>query len=649
MNYLNKLFALLFAVGMAMGCSSDDTSAEADGGAQVHPDDKVYVSVSVSLPAGGGTRSETIDPDNGSSASDKGTEVGKDYENSVNRMLIVLARYPGNGYITYGMVDNGLQMSNTSVKATSELSKTSLAVYYNNAPLADQRVNVFVICNYTDDLLKAFNGQDGNGGFQAGDTKWIDRVCEVLDPKNEAIWSRGNILMTNAVIATKSLPRTLKEWDAYSSQSVPLDLSIASSTSTGDRLENNGSVRVERSVARFDFRDGSELGGNKYNVVATKLTADADPVNIVDVQLNRIALVNMSNKFYYFRRVTAAGSVPGGVCLPELPWGENQTGNYVIDVDYATKTAGAAAYHFPLFHVTAANPGGVIDEAARDQWDTSLISDVLGKGDNDEYGTKQYKIWRYVTENTVNETGRMTSGLSTGVVFKGKMVPTEAARTSTDEHIKELAKVLDYDMSDASLGLNHNTSTDPILYTFGGNLYLSWTNIAKAALAAATLEDGTIITTNSFYEAVFGKGTHEGEGQDETSPNFLWHKWHDAESPADSDLQAFKQIATKNGIALYQSSEDAQDGWGYYCYYFYWNRHNDNSNSSIMDEMEFAVVRNNVYKLAVTNISRLGHPRLSENDPDPVNPDDPDETGKVYISVSVEVLPWVVRENNIEF
>jgi len=54
MNYLNKLFALLFAVGMAMGCSSDDTSAEADGGAQVHPDDKVYVSVSVSLPAGGG-------------------------------------------------------------------------------------------------------------------------------------------------------------------------------------------------------------------------------------------------------------------------------------------------------------------------------------------------------------------------------------------------------------------------------------------------------------------------------------------------------------------------------------------------------------------------------------------------------------------
>ena len=65
--------------------------------------------------------------------------------------------------------------------------------------------------------------------------------------------------------------------------------------------------------------------------------------------------------------------------------------------------------------------------------------------------------------------------------------------------------------------------------------------------------------------------------------------------------------------------------------------------------MEFGVVRNNVYKLAVTDINRLGHPRISENDPDPVDPDDPDEKDDVYLTLSVEVLPWVVRINNIEF
>ena len=68
-----------------------------------------------------------------------------------------------------------------------------------------------------------------------------------------------------------------------------------------------------------------------------------------------------------------------------------------------------------------------------------------------------------------------------------------------------------------------------------------------------------------------------------------------------------------------------------------------------MGPMEFGVVRNNVYKLAVTDINRLGHPRISENDPDPVDPDDPDEKDDVYLTLSVEVLPWVVRINNIEF
>lgn len=111
------------------------------------------------------------------------------------------------------------------------------------------------------------------------------------------------------------------------------------------------------------------------------------------------------------------------------------------------------------------------------------------------------------------------------------------------------------------------------------------------------------------------KAPHEGEGQDVNSPNYLWHEWNGA-GKTDDALQLFKKAATKNGITLYQSSEDDGD-WGYYCYYFYWNRHDNNDNAGVMGDMEFAVVRNNVYKLAVTKINRLGHPRLSENDPDP--------------------------------
>ena len=137
---------------------------------------------------------------------------------------------------------------------------------------------------------------------------------------------------------------------------------------------------------------------------------------------------------------------------------------------------------------------------------------------------------------------------------------------------------------------------------------------------------------------------------DEDSPNYFWNKWKpEGKTQDDNYIPQFKAAATAAGITIYQSSNDAQDGWGYYCYYYYWNRHNDNLVPGEMGPMEFAVVRNNVYKLAVTKIGQLGHPRISENDPDDPKPDTPDEKGDVYMTVECHVLPWVVRVNNIEF
>ena len=111
-----------------------------------------------------------------------------------------------------------------------------------------------------------------------------------------------------------------------------------------------------------------------------------------------------------------------------------------------------------------------------------------------------------------------------------------------------------------------------------------------------------------------------------------------------------RAAVTGAGFTIYQTSDDKDlGGIGYYCYYYYWNRHNDNGKPGIMGDMEFAVVRNNVYKLAVTNIKQLGHPRNPDNDPDKPKPDTPDESSDIYITVTCQVLPWVVRVNNIEF
>ena len=76
-----------------------------------------------------------------------------------------------------------------------------------------------------------------------------------------------------------------------------------------------------------------------------------------------------------------------------------------------------------------------------------------------------------------------------------------------------------------------------------------------------------------------------------------------------------------------------------------------------MGPMEFAVVRNNVYKLSVEAIYRFGYPEGET--PDSETPDeeypkedpgpDPEPDPEVFLKVNVQVLPWVVRENEISF
>ncbi len=51
-----------------------------------------------------------------------------------------------------------------------------------------------------------------------------------------------------------------------------------------------------------------------------------------------------------------------------------------------------------------------------------------------------------------------------------------------------------------------------------------------------------------------------------------------------------------------------------------------------MGDMEFGVVRNNVYKLAVTDIKKFGHAAKPDDDGDPEEPKDPDEEGRILHS-----------------
>lgn len=93
----------------------------------------------------------------------------------------------------------------------------------------------------------------------------------------------------------------------------------------------------------------------------------------------------------------------------------------------------------------------------------------------------------------------------------------------------------------------------------------------------------------------------------------------------------------KEDISLYE---------GGLCYYYTTEiKHYDNGDNAALGNMEFAIMRNNIYSLAVTDINMIGDPFV---DPTPNIPDEyPDN--KTALNVEIKILPWIVRYNDIEF
>ena len=87
----------------------------------------------------------------------------------------------------------------------------------------------------------------------------------------------------------------------------------------------------------------------------------------------------------------------------------------------------------------------------------------------------------------------------------------------------------------------------------------------------------------------------------------------------------------------YQAQKFEKTDDGYRCYYNYWIRHLDNNRPTQMGVMEFGIVRNNLYRMLITNVSDLGDGTI------PVDPDTPDE-GETRLKVELNVKPWIVRD-----
>ncbi|MDE5844176.1 MAG: Mfa1 family fimbria major subunit [Muribaculaceae bacterium] len=751
MNTFRKLLSGFLLLSMFAACSDDiaDKKGNEINKGEYDPDGS-YLSLDILMPDGRRpfSRSETTG-DGGSTA---GTEIGSNEENTVSSALIVLARQANYGFIAAGEVRaSGLQSLNmstgTSYRALTRIYKSNLAAYYEDRTdlTVNPQVYVFVFCNPNKDLVDLFRyGETAD----YNNTLWLDataRVTQGLDGTtdyNMGIWGANSFLMNNVSLEIRGLPKTLVEWEAYSTSDNPFHLSDFNDTKdnpyTTDDLPDNsensqgvgGAIKVERSVARLDFKDGSDLGNAKYHVlyhahngVSQDGSNGEKPEPLIDVQLYTMCLVNMCNSFYYVPRVSNNGrNLPTtstgtnnnlNICGNEKPAthdpnGGYTGGNYVVGPYWNPYVLTVTSNFTNYFNYAFFEDNGSfnVDVLASTRWGVYNVMDVANGTIKDQYvnsdeGIKQgdYSVWRYITENVIpGGPDNQQNGISTGVVFKARLLggsfsqddalndnSTEIWERDTYRQIADVLNGDSYTLSDGKVypPIQGNTLKDPIFYYTDGKIYMNWRHLRQAAIQAACTPiytDGVISgveinRSNSLYRTVYGDGgipdgmvyIYEEDGVIKTyripiddrqySPNcsdYKWVAWDAAGRNDDELLTAFRHEVTSYDVTIYQSSVHTNPVTGekipgYYCYYYYWNRHNDNNLNGIMGPMEFAVVRNNVYKLSVDKITRLGHPRIPDNDPNNPTPETPDETAEVYLDVNVQVMPWAVRINSIIF
>lgn len=576
-----NFFWMIMTFMFMISCTSDHPG-QVD---EEYGSEKDGVYFSVLLNPSNGTRSTTSGPN----SSTGGEEVGTDAENKVNEVLVVLADkyYKLIACTTTKDFSQAFASGQTEYKATAELNKTTLASYYSSTSF-DREVYVFVFCNPTDDFIHKMNN------VKQGNTDWTDFEWTYTG-ETDVIWSSTKgFMMSNQSLALRQLPATMADWKNYSKKESPFDLSgknFPGAANEVDNLTNKGAINVHRMAARFDFRDGSQMKDDDDNIIGNGVAGSPftyavvkndENETIVNCKIYAMALSNMSKTQYYLHRVSTDGLPKSTdndfiLCGAEQPW-INNSGNYVVSTNSNAKLNGITTNFDSYFLYPFFKPEGKVQDRGEGWYwiQCEKLFEKTGDKDNfpsDNYEGKNYKVWRYVTENTIPAVeDNQKNAQSTGIIFKTRMLATDVLKNSSDPWEQELYKALEYNADNIGEGklLNKNTDTDPILYSLSGNmgssLYVTWKNVQAVALEEAgfdaTKGQNQNLNRNApLYKLVYGNSgvgtvkdasgntiySEEDLDADENSANELWVAWDNARQ---NDKASANEATTKAKMAF---------------------------------------------------------------------------------------------------
>ena len=545
---------------MAASCSmSDDISADCG-----RTDDakQVYVKLRVSVPSQAPV-SRAGDPTGGESGD--GEETGQTYENSINSVLVFFYRADGN--------------NNINAEASTPIDEYAhlMTVTEDNGSWVTNPVQVSLDLNTPYNVIVVAN---------PGDTSWAGTEGQTLGGVRDHIYKQAWMGddtngYTNFVMSSEDGTETIIVKDENTSENNPATTN----------------VDVERLAARVDYQTNQK---NNYDCTDS----------IGSVTITGAAIINqLTAGTYLIKRVTQ-GNITDNVTYlgDEEPADGGVATNYVIDPWMAVKTAANAMLsdgNTPFeVNGTKVNAAGLYEQETYyptipDGANPEAWADYCKKGTPMEDAGAGWTRVGYTLENTTLAENTSTA-YNTGIVFKAQFTPAGVADDYTPGNT-----FFRYDNTiyTTLTGMMASLNGQQNFAQYVSNAikgFKSWSDVTEFA-------DGLTDPTGyaDYLKGLAGAGADfsiDGIGWTEYMRNVLGVD----ERNSKKGPQINQGDINTRDVLFTNSKERLRTYYNGQCYYIWWLRHSNNGDDTTNGIMEYAVVRNNIYKVTVSSVSSIG-------------------------------------------